>query len=175
MDRFHSRSRPARGVIASSDQPTIVFLTVCTKNRYPWLAQPEPHRVLVEVWRSLSDWKVSRYVLMPDHLHFFAWPGSYGISFDRWVTAWKAKASRTLANKAFRWQSGAFHHRIRSWESAEAKYLYMLNNPVSWTGPKNGPTKGNYSKSKNGGRPLVSGSASLALPLPCARDPRSYE
>ena len=130
MDRFHSRFRPARGMIASWDQPTIVFLTVCTKNRYPWLAQPEPHRVLVEVWRSLSDWKVSRYVLMPDHLHFFAWPGSYGISFDRWVTAWKAKASRTLANKAFRWQSGAFHHCIRSWESAEAKYLYMLNNPV---------------------------------------------
>jgi len=101
MDRFHSRSRPARGVIASWDQPTIVFLTVCTKNRYPWLAQPEPHRVLVEVWRSLSDWKVSRYVLMPDHLHFFAWPGSYGISFDRWVTAWKAKASRTNGQQGF--------------------------------------------------------------------------
>ena len=54
----------------------------------------------------------------------------YGKSFDRWVTAWKAKASRTMANKGFRWQSGAFHHRIRSWESVEAKYLYMLNNPV---------------------------------------------
>jgi hypothetical protein len=28
-----------------------------------------------------------------------------------------------MANKVF-------HHRIRSWESAEAKYRYLLNNPV---------------------------------------------
>lgn len=130
MDRFYSRSRPARGVIPSPDQPTLVFLTVCTKNRRPWLAQAEPHAILVKVWRSLSDWRVSRYVLMPNHLHFFAWPGSGPMQFDRWVTAWKAKFSRTVANKTLRWQAGSFHHRIRSWESAEEKYRYMLNNPV---------------------------------------------
>lgn len=101
-----------------------------TKHRRPWLAQAEPHAFLVEVWRSLSDWKVSHYVLMPDHVHFFAWPGSGRRDFDRWVTAWKAKFSRMVANKAFRWQARSFHHRIRSWESAEAKCRNMLNNPV---------------------------------------------
>jgi REP-associated tyrosine transposase len=108
----------------------LVFLTACKKNRRPWLAQTEPHAILLEVWRSLLHWKVSRYVLMPDHLHLFAWPSSGRMDFDRWVTAWKAEFSRIAANRALRWQARCFHHRIRSWESAEAKYRYMLNNPV---------------------------------------------
>jgi hypothetical protein len=29
-----------------------------------------------------------------------------------------------------RWQSGCFHHRLRSCGSAETKRLYMTNNPV---------------------------------------------
>src|SRR3989338_2229887 len=38
-----SRKHPARGVYISSAQPTIVFLTVCAKNRQPWLAQGRVH------------------------------------------------------------------------------------------------------------------------------------
>jgi REP element-mobilizing transposase RayT len=85
---------------------------------------------LLEVWRSLSDWKVSRYVLMPNHLHLFAWPSSGPMNFDRWVTAWKAEFSCIAKNRALRWQARCFNHRIQSWESAEAKYRYVLNNPV---------------------------------------------
>jgi hypothetical protein len=50
MASFYSRSRPERGVISSWDQPTLVFLTVCTKNRRPWLAQARPHAILLKVW-----------------------------------------------------------------------------------------------------------------------------
>jgi hypothetical protein len=38
--------------------------------------------------------------------------------------------AKTIRDRGRRWQSGCFHHRIRSWEGAEEKRRYMLMNPV---------------------------------------------
>ncbi|MET0253874.1 MAG: hypothetical protein ABW214_07565 [Terrimicrobiaceae bacterium] len=45
------RKHPAHGVPIDLGKPTIVFLTVCTKDRKPWLACDEAHDLLREVWR----------------------------------------------------------------------------------------------------------------------------
>jgi hypothetical protein len=80
-----NRKKPAHGVWIDPDRPTIVFLTVCTRDRLPWLATEENHRRLCEVWERAKAWLVGRYVLMPDHLHLFAAPGPLGLPLDTWV------------------------------------------------------------------------------------------
>jgi putative transposase len=125
-----SRSRPSRGVYMSEEGPTAVFLTVCTQERKPWLACSEAHGFLKKAWTQRNDWLVAEYVLLPDHLHLFAFPAGGSLPFDPWVKAWKSLFSRTVQNPSWKWQSTCFHHRIRNWENAEAKIRYMKDNPV---------------------------------------------
>ena len=44
------RKHPEHGVLIKDGEPTIVFVTVCTKDRKPWLATHENHAVLRSVW-----------------------------------------------------------------------------------------------------------------------------
>jgi putative transposase len=126
----HQRTHPAKGIIEDDRTPTLIFLTVCTERRRPWLADPHVHEALVQIWRSAIHWEVSPYILMPDHLHLFARPGSGSATFDRWIQYWKSMFTKTIRNCDLGWQQGAFHHRIRSCEGAEEKRRYMMMNPV---------------------------------------------
>jgi putative transposase len=71
-----ARKHPVHGVLVKANEPIIVFLTVCTRDRQPWLAVPEVHTLLCSVWTDASAWLVGRYIIMPDHIHLFAAPGS---------------------------------------------------------------------------------------------------
>lgn len=124
------RKRTAKGILEDHRVPTLVFLNLCTAHRRPWLADPQVHQTLVKIWESATHWEVGPYVLMPDHLHLFAWPGVRSATFDRWVQYWKSMFSKTVKERGMRWQAGCFHHRIRSWEGAEEKRRYMIMNPV---------------------------------------------
>jgi putative transposase len=124
------RKHTAKGINEDDRTPTLIFINVCTSGRKPWLADAKVHKTLVEVWTSATHWEVGPYVLMPDHLHLFAWPGFGSTTFDRWVQYWKSMFTKTTRNDRLRWQSGCFHHRIRSWEGAEEKRRYMIMNPV---------------------------------------------
>ena len=112
----YDRHHPARGVLEDETVPTLVFATVCTKKRKPWLATPQVHRALRSAWFQHKGWTVSAYVIMPDHIHFFAEPGIEPGVFDDWITCWKRGVS--------------FHHRIRRFEDAVEKRIYMDENPV---------------------------------------------
>ena len=93
--------------------PTLVFATICTRKRKPLLATPRVHRVL-RWWFRHKNWIVSIYVVMPDHVHFFAEPHI----FDDWITCWKRGIGRLLKHPDCRWQAGSFHHRIRCFEGS---------------------------------------------------------
>src|SRR5262245_31226837 len=74
-EALRRRSRPTHGVLLIDGQATIVYLTVCTKDRRPWLASADVQAALEEVWAKATKWLVGRYVLMPDHLHCSpGWP-----------------------------------------------------------------------------------------------------
>ena len=130
MPQFSKRTRPASGVIECDNLPTLVLLTVCTKNRQKWLADPTIHRILQGVWHEANRWHVGHYVLMPDHLHLFACPGEESCRFDDWVKFWKSLTSRRVPDSSFRWQKASFHQRIRTYEGAEDRLAYMRMNPV---------------------------------------------
>ena len=124
------RKHLPKGVFAEFERPTVVYATICTKSRRPWLANSRIHAALLRAWQKCTLWRVGPYVIMPDHLHLFATPNESHTDFDRWISRWKGYVSHQLRSPYQRWQSGSFHHRIRSGESAEAEREYMMNNPV---------------------------------------------
>jgi len=130
MIHYPQRSRSSKGVIEVASRPTLVFVTVATASRVPWLANDEVHSTLRDIWREADRWETGYYVVMPDHVHLFAWPGKIEHDLDEWVRYWKSLATKRLDRSVRRWQGCSFHHTIRSFESAEAKRSYVLQNPV---------------------------------------------
>jgi putative transposase len=126
---FRSRSNPASGVHIYLDQPTIVFLTVCTLKHQPGLACPEVHDALTRSWHEADSWLVGDYVAMPDHIHLFCAPCSLDVSIEHWIAFWKRRL-RKICPSAPRFQSRGFHHRLRRAENYATKWHYIELNPV---------------------------------------------
>ncbi|MGI9241014.1 MAG: REP-associated tyrosine transposase [Verrucomicrobiales bacterium] len=120
-----------------TDHP-IYLITICTHKRAAYLANGSVVRVLVEEWRGAPKrhgWHVGRYVVMPDHVHFFCCPGlAEHRSLSQFVGAWKEWISKRLKregiNPVAAWQAEFFDHLIRSGESYAEKWVYVRNNPV---------------------------------------------
>ena len=116
--------------VVPNPEHEVVFITICCEARgLNQLALPEVWQAIretVEVRQTAGDWKVSLMLAMPDHLHaLIAFPGRKPMEkVIGTMKAWLAKTRR------IEWQSGYFDHRLRSWESAEEKRRYILNNPV---------------------------------------------
>jgi putative transposase len=124
------RRRPATGVFIFRGQPNIVFLTVCTERRRPWLADLAAERDLVASWAMANAWMVGRYVLMPDHLHLFCVPVDEHFTIESWITFWKRSFKRLHGIENHRFQSGGFHHRLRREEGYDERWNYVRDNPV---------------------------------------------
>jgi putative transposase len=126
------RKHPAHGVVLLADKPVIAFLTVCSKDRVPWLACEEVHQLLRATWAESTAWLVGRYVIMPDHVHLFAAPNENfipHIDLDRWVKYWKSQFTMKHGNRRHRWQTDHWDRRIRHDESYDEKWEYVSNNP----------------------------------------------
>jgi REP element-mobilizing transposase RayT len=115
----------------------VYFLTCCTRQRQRVLASPAAATVLVEAWRAaprLSGWMVGRYVIMPDHVHFFATPHAEAKPLGAWLRDWKRWTARQLEAAAGVtppvWQAEFFDHLLRSADSYTLKWDYVRQNPV---------------------------------------------
>ena len=116
----------------------VYLVTTCTAGRSRVLASNEVHTILRDEWVSMRDrhgWMIGRYVVMPDHVHFFAAPVGHAAkplaqAIAKWKE-WTARRSlRLLACEAPFWQPGFFDHLLRSAESRSAKWSYVRENPV---------------------------------------------
>ena len=121
---------PDQRVFVSISEPTIVLVTVCTQGRKRWLAQADIHQALLKTWTQAAAWMIGRYVLMPDHLHFFCAPTDLMFALDRWVAYWKRLFARANPERLGAWQRLSWHHRLRRDESYQEKWEYVRNNPV---------------------------------------------
>lgn len=124
------RKHPAKGVQVSLSEPTIVFLTVCTEKRHPWVASAAAHALLLDAWKAADRWLVGRYVLMPDHVHLFCAPGDIETKLEQWVRFWKSHVSRHSPDPAWRWQANFWDTRLRRGENYTEKWEYVRENPV---------------------------------------------
>jgi REP element-mobilizing transposase RayT len=120
----------------------IYFLTTCTRNRRPLLARDEVAKILIDEWRSAHErhgWAIGRYVIMPDHVHFFCRPELDAKLLSEFVGSWKSYTSRKI-NSLGRprstpaattlWQREFFDHVLRSTESYSEKWNYVKDNSV---------------------------------------------
>jgi putative transposase len=124
------RAHPVHGVLHVPDKPTIVFGTVCTKHRMPWLANARIHEHLANIWGESRAWAMGRYVIMPDHIHFFAAATDSTIPFDNWVRYWKSLFRKNHPLPDDKWQSHHWDTRLRSHILFEEKWNYVRQNPV---------------------------------------------
>lgn len=126
------RQTPAGGVLETPDGRTILVCTVCTKDRREFPCRAALAETLITTWHEKArSWIVGRWLLMPDHVHFFCTPSvECRHSIERWAEFWKDQLSKQLGLGAGFWQRGLFHHRIRSAENYMEKLTYLSQNPV---------------------------------------------
>jgi putative transposase len=115
----------------------IVFFTTCTYHRHKILASPHCQKILHEIRQRSADhdgWWVGNYILMPDHVHFFARPEIDAQPMADWVKMWKSVSSRRIAAalsiKSPIWQSEYFDRYLRSTENYAEKWHYVEQNAV---------------------------------------------
>jgi putative transposase len=82
------------------DRP-IYFITTCTQNRVLVLASDSIHEILRAEWLSAETrhgWQIGRYIIMPDHVHFFCTPLPEAKPLADFMQRWKEwTAKRILA------------------------------------------------------------------------------
>lgn len=115
----------------------VYFITTCTHRRARVLATDSAHAICTEVWenaRTRYGWYVGRYVLMPDHVHFFCASEPDAKPLDAFIGKWKEWTAKYLHRRsgvaAPLWQEGFFDHLLRSSESYAGKWEYVRQNPV---------------------------------------------
>ncbi|AOS43023.1 Transposase IS200 like protein [Lacunisphaera limnophila] len=115
----------------------LLFITCCTAGRKPLLASANAHALLESIWRksaAIDGWYVGYYLLMPDHVHFFARPAHTAKLLSAWIKSWKSISSRRLMADGLTiapvWQADYFDHFIRTSSSYREKCEYVKNNPV---------------------------------------------
>ena len=109
MNDLPQRQTPAKGVHIDPDQPTILWVTVCSKARVDWLAQEPVMTLLHAVWLTdATAWLVGDYLLMPDHVHFFCGLRDSRVTVEHWVAYWKDRFAKGHSQRTWVWQRGVF-------------------------------------------------------------------
>ena len=114
----------------------LYFITTCTAGRRPMLAEPAVAALLREEWLAAErrhGWRVGRYVIMPDHVHFFAAPVDEAKTLSEFVGHWKEWTAKAILRAVGRagplWPHRFFDHVIRSRQSCAEKWEYVRQNP----------------------------------------------
>jgi len=111
----------------------VYFVTFCTYQRKPWLAEPSIHSAFLGFIRSgWSDYHIAvgRYVIMPEHVHLLV-TGGADFDLGDWVKLVKqclGKAAGLPRGESL-WQEGFFDHLIRHDEKLASVWEYLRQNP----------------------------------------------
>lgn len=128
------RKHPAhQPIFEHPGRSNIVFVTVCSKDREPIFSKPEVHDLVVRSWEKAHLWVVGRYVIMPDHIHFFCSPATHEYpALKKWIQYWKALVSKEWPNPEEQpiWQQDFWDTQLRQGDSYSEKWQYVRNNPV---------------------------------------------
>lgn len=131
---YPSRKHPAHFQMADKfGCSNIVFVTVCSKVRKKIFAFEDIHNLMVSSWGKAEKWKIGKYMIMPDHIHFFCACSSFeNSSLKSWIKYWKSEVSLHWPQKEEQpiWQQDFWDTKLRSGEKYVIKWDYVKNNPV---------------------------------------------
>ena len=114
-------------------QSVVLFVTVNAHRRQSVFANDEAVSCILSSWRQARNWLVGRYVIMPDHVHFFCAPGCSPVpDFHRWMAYWKSLVARKFpcVHDLPLWQRECWDVQMRTVEGYREKWTYVRNNPV---------------------------------------------
>jgi len=80
----------------------IYFVTTCTFKRRPILVSKEVATIMIQELQTAHDrhaWAIGRYVIMPDHLHFFCSPELDAKTLPTFMQAWKQWTSKRMTRE----------------------------------------------------------------------------
>ena len=129
------KGRPPRlAQIFQTYDPPLYLVTICTIHRQKIRDLDTAFRAFESYARRGRDefsLAVGRYVMLPDHVHFFV-RGSGDFNLAQWVNGLKRAISVSLGTTKKRplWQPGFFDHVLRNDESYGEKWKYVRENPV---------------------------------------------
>ena len=156
---LRGRKRPSKNsvLLTHDNRAIILFVTVVTNLRQTVLDNKMVLDCIIDAWRKADNWLVGRFVIMPDHIHFFCAPSTYPpSSFHSWMAYWKSIATkeywRTLGGSRSRatenemhadarervpparnpslFQRDCWDTQLRTGDSYAEKWEYVRNNPV---------------------------------------------
>ena len=116
-----SDQRHLKRLAAIWERQPVYFITTCIATRRPVFASDAMHGILLAEWKSLRErhgWEVGRYVVMPDHVHFFTMPlldsaKPLSAVMGKWKE-WTAKQILKINHQAAPlWQPEFFDHLMR--------------------------------------------------------------
>jgi putative transposase len=115
----------------------IYFITTCTLDRRRIFASREVAGILTDEWRNARNhhgWAIGRYVIMPEHVHFFCKAELDAKALPTFMQRWKEwsgkRMERELNLSGRVWQEEFLDHVLRSSESYSQKWDYVKENPV---------------------------------------------
>src|SRR4029077_2317889 len=115
----------------------IYFITTCTFKLRAIFASKKVAEILKEEWQNAHNrhgWAIGRYVIMPDHVHFFCSAELGAKKLPSFIQAWKQWTSKRMARELNLprsvWQKEFFDRVLRSSESYSQKWDYVKENPV---------------------------------------------
>jgi putative transposase len=113
----------------------IYFITATTANRRKLLNQDWLHEAFVDYWSQRVEMGLAcgRYVMMPEHIHFFLRIDPSRLRLGTTVGMMKRSLSATLNRHGVdgpHWQPSFFDHLVRSDEQLQIKRDYVVYNPV---------------------------------------------
>ncbi len=122
------------------------FVTICLRDKHPYLEDPQQRLLLQEIWDSLPqrfpEVILDEFIIMPDHVHFILWLEPQGRNRPTLVDILRVYKSLTAraANNYLRskgyivgsqfWQRSFYDRVIRNEAELEQKRTYIRNNPV---------------------------------------------
>jgi hypothetical protein len=128
------RRQPAHPVpVERFNQPIVLMVTVSLRkpNAYHCLDNPAFHEAILKAWDRAPEWRVGRYLIMPEHAHFFCVPGVVERGdVGGWVRKWKAFVTTELNRPDWRWLSGCWDTQMRGLDHYVEKSAYVEMNPV---------------------------------------------
>jgi REP element-mobilizing transposase RayT len=141
------RSLPHHPPYDLTNQSIITYVTVNVDKRRALLNRADAVETILNAWREADHCLVGRYIIMPDHLHFFCAPVVIDTLLKKWMEFWRFTATRywPRENEKPIWQKDFFDRQLRTGESYSQKWLYIWQNPIVakfCSRPENWPWQG---------------------------------
>jgi REP element-mobilizing transposase RayT len=133
MSDLPKRKHPAHPApVERYNESVVIFVTLAVRPRMAVLANPAFLAAFRAALLDADAWRVSSYMLMPDHAHLFAVPHRL---LRVGIAIWSAFLKRRITehfglHPEWDWLPGCWDTQMRTRDNYEEKRSYMQMNPV---------------------------------------------